>query len=77
MSSETQNCDVYEVFARVKLDEPLAHLGCVHAPNEDMAIAEARMTYSEKPWTEMAVVYQPNILPVIRQDNAQGRVGFA
>ena len=46
---------MYEVFAREKPDGPLAHIGCVRAPNQELAAAQAGMTYSEKPWVEMCV----------------------
>lgn len=45
----------YEVFAREKPDGPLTHIGCVRAPNRELAAAQAGMTYSEKPWVEMCV----------------------
>lgn len=45
----------YEVFAREKPDGPLTHIGCVRAPNRQLAAAQAGMTYSEKPWVEMCV----------------------
>ncbi len=53
--AETTGFEMYEVFAREKLDGALAHLGCVYAPNRELAAAQAAMTYSEKPWVEMCV----------------------
>jgi len=53
--SDTSGFEMYEVFAREKLDGPLSHVGCVYAPNRELAAAQAGMTYSEKPWVEMCV----------------------
>jgi len=53
--ADTTGYEMYEVFARAKLDGPLSHVGCVYAPNRELAAAQAGMTYSEKPYVEMCV----------------------
>ncbi len=66
---------MYEVFAREKLDGPLAHIGCVRAPNQELAAAQAGMTYSEKPWVEMCVAPTDSFLRCIGDED--GVVGYA
>ena len=71
------NSDIYEVFARVNMDDALAHLGCVHAPNDELAMAQGRMTYSERAWCELVVVRREHLLPVITPQPTAKVVGFA
>ena len=59
---------MYEVFAREKPDGPLMHIGCVRAPNRELAAAQAGMTYSEKPWVEMCVAPTDSFLRCIGDD---------
>ena len=68
--------DVYEVFARIDMDGALSHLGCVHAPNDELAKSQGRMTYSERDWVELCVVRREHLLPVITRQ-AHKVVGFA
>ena len=74
MSDNESN--IYEVFARVDMDSELSHLGCVHSPNDELAMAQGRMTYSERDWAELCVVPRDAILPVITRQNRKV-VGFA
>ena len=67
--------EYYEVFARETVEEPLTHLGCHPAPNEEMAVAQALMTYSEKPYIEMCVVRRDDIKQVLPM--GKDLVGFA
>jgi 1,2-phenylacetyl-CoA epoxidase PaaB subunit len=46
----------YEVFARKARLEPLRQVGCVVAPDADLAAAYARATYDEERWVEMVIV---------------------
>ncbi|WNC67337.1 hypothetical protein RI844_06520 [Thalassotalea fonticola] len=66
---------VYEVFGREKIDKELSHLGCIYALNEDLARAQAYMTYSEKPWVELCCVRQDHILGIIGKEDTP--IGFA
>ncbi len=61
----TMEYDYYEVFAREHMDGALAHIGCLSAPNEEIALAQARLMYSEKPWVEMCMVARENIVGII------------
>jgi 1,2-phenylacetyl-CoA epoxidase PaaB subunit len=62
MKSDIQ---IYEVFARQRRKEALAHVGTVTAPNEDLAAAYARSIYNEEPWIEMRVVARKNLIPAL------------
>ena len=66
---ERDEFPMYEVFAREKLDGQLAHVGCVRAPNAELAAAQATMTYSEKPWVEMCIAPRASFLRCIGEDN--------
>ncbi len=62
----------YEVFAREKLEGQLAHIGCLSAPNEESALAQARLVYSEKPWVEMCMVKRDNVIQIISINDIPG-----
>lgn len=55
----------YEVFARLKPEHSLSHIGCLTAPNEEMATAQTRLMYSEKPWVELCVMPRSAIITII------------
>jgi 1,2-phenylacetyl-CoA epoxidase PaaB subunit len=61
---------VYEVFARVKHDEPLKHVGSVNAADDELAKAYAWTLYDEESWVEMCVVPRAAIVPI----TAHGKV---
>lgn len=56
---------VYEVFARQRRKDPLAHVGTVTAPNDDLAAAYARSIYNEEPWIEMRVIARKDLIPAL------------
>jgi 1,2-phenylacetyl-CoA epoxidase PaaB subunit len=56
---------VYEVFARGKLSEPLTHVGSLRAPDERLARAYARTTYDEERWAEMVAVPRDAVIHVV------------
>jgi 1,2-phenylacetyl-CoA epoxidase PaaB subunit len=68
---------VYDVFARKERGEPLAHIGYVDAPDDEMARVYAWKTYDEQNWFEMCVVPRSAIIPVNRDDGpfARGKAG--
>ena len=68
----TTEYDYYEVFAREKLDGPLAHIGCLSAPNAEMATSQARLMYSEKPWVEMCMVRRDQVVQIISVNEIPG-----
>jgi 1,2-phenylacetyl-CoA epoxidase PaaB subunit len=57
--------EVYEVFARGRLSEPLTHVGSVRAPRDDLARAYARTTYDEERWAEMIAVPRAAVIRVV------------
>jgi 1,2-phenylacetyl-CoA epoxidase PaaB subunit len=46
----------WEVFARQRYEDPLAHVGAVREDDEDLAVISARSIYDEWPWIQMIVV---------------------
>lgn len=56
---------IYEVFARRKYEDPLAHVGNVTAPDDELAAVYARSIYDEWTWVEMVVVPRAALIPVI------------
>jgi len=64
--------DYYEVFARETPDGPLAHIGCLSAPNPETAVAQARMMYSEKIWVEMCIFPRNEMVPIILPNEILG-----
>lgn len=64
-SLPTTTYDYYEVFAREEMDGHLAHIGCLSAPNHELALAQARLMYSEKIWVEMCMVRRDDVIPII------------
>jgi len=68
----TSEYDYYEVFAREMMDGPLAHIGCLSAPNYETALAQARLTYSEKPWVEMCMVRRDDVIQIISVNDIPG-----
>jgi len=56
---------LYEVFARPKRDDPLAHIGTVRASSDDFARVYARNTYDEENWAELVIVPRSAIVPVL------------
>ena len=64
--------DYYEVFAREEMDGPLAHIGCLSAPNQETALAQARLMYSEKIWVEMCMFRRDDVIPIISPNDVLG-----
>jgi 1,2-phenylacetyl-CoA epoxidase PaaB subunit len=64
--------DYYEVFAREEMDGPLAHIGCLSAPNRETALAQARLMYSEKIWVEMCMFRRDDVIPIISPNDVLG-----
>ncbi|HLE28458.1 MAG TPA: hypothetical protein VI793_10100 [Anaerolineales bacterium] len=62
---ETPVGEVYDVFARIKPEDPLRHVGNVVAPDEDLARVYAFTMYQEWPWSEMFVAPRRAVIPII------------
>ena len=64
--------DYYEVFAREEMDGALEHIGCLSAPNPEIALSQARLMYSEKIWVEMCMVRRDDVIPIISSNDILG-----
>lgn len=56
---------IYEVFARRKYEDSLAHIGNVTAPDDELAAVYARSIYDEWTWLEMVIVPRQSLITVI------------
>lgn len=61
---------IYDVFARQRRRDPLAHVGTVTAPNADLAAVYARSIYNEEPWIEMRVMAQKDEIAAIELEES-------
>ncbi len=59
---------VYVVFARKNREDPLYHIGSVHASDPELARVYAWKTYDEERWFEMVVAPQDAFYPVNRDE---------
>ena len=66
MTRLLKDIEIYEVFAKVKTNEPLRHCGNVMASDEEGAKVYAYKMYDEFPWTEMVVIPRREIVTVIK-----------
>jgi 1,2-phenylacetyl-CoA epoxidase PaaB subunit len=57
---------MWEVFARRKFEEPLAHVGTVAADDPDLATVYARSIFNEFNWVEMVLYPRAAGLAVVR-----------
>ncbi len=67
----------YEVFARIKRGDLLAHIGTVEAPTDELAKVYAAYTYDEEDWFEMKVVPRKSFVSVIEADGIFAKEGAA
>jgi 1,2-phenylacetyl-CoA epoxidase PaaB subunit len=67
---------MFEVFGRDQQERPLAHVGSIVAPNQELAVARARMLYSERPWVELVVAPADSFMGCLKPDQ-HGIVGMA
>ena len=68
---------VYVVLARKNREDPLHHIGSVHASDPELAKVYAWRTYDEQNWFEMCIVPRSEILPVNRDDGPFAAKGGA
>jgi len=57
---------MWEVFARRKFEEPLAHVGTVAADDPDLAQVYARAIFNEFTWVEMILYPRTNSRTAIK-----------
>ncbi len=56
---------MWEVFARRKFEEPLAHVGTVASDDADLALVYARTIFNEFTWVEMVLFPRENRISAI------------
>ena len=66
MTKLLDDIEIYEVFAKVKAEEPLRHCGNVMASDEEGAKVYAYKMYDEFPWSKMVVIPRREIVTIIR-----------
>ncbi len=66
MTKLLDNIQIYEVFAKVKTDEPLRHCGNVMATDVEGAKVYAYKMYDEFPWTEMVIIPRREMITIIK-----------
>ena len=66
MTKLLPDIEIYEVFAKVKANEPLRHCGNVMASDAEGAKVYAYKMYDEFPWTEMVVIPRREMITVIK-----------
>jgi 1,2-phenylacetyl-CoA epoxidase PaaB subunit len=59
---------IYVVFARKNREDPLHHIGSVHASDAELAKVYAWKTYDEERWFEMVVAPQAAFHSVNREE---------
>lgn len=65
LPEKTSEGEVYEVFAKFKIDEPLHHVGNVIAVTVDLARMYAYTLYDEWGWSEMIIVPRREIKTLV------------
>lgn len=65
---ETPSGEIFDVFAKIKTDDPLRHVGTVIASEPDLARVYAFSLYQEWTWNEMIAVPRREMISVIEVD---------
>jgi len=76
LGRSSEHDQMFEVFGRDQVERPLAHIGSIVAPNQELAVARARMLYSERPWVELCVAPANAFMGCLEPDQ-HGIVGMA
>ena len=76
LGRSTDQDQMFEVFGRDQVERPVAHIGSIVAPNQEIAVARARMLYSERPWVELCVAPASSFKGCLKPDQ-DGIVGMA
>lgn len=66
--THTPEGEIYEVFAKFKVEEPLRHVGNVVAVDADLARVYAYTLYNEWTWSEMILVPRAEIVTIKQPD---------
>ena len=76
LGRSTDQDQMFEVFGRDQVERPLAHIGSIVAPNQELAVARARILYSERPWVELCVAPANVFMGCLAADQ-NGSIGVA
>ena len=76
LGRSTSKDQQFEVFGRDQLERPLSHIGSIVAPNQELAVARARILYSERQWVELCVAPAASFMDCLQQGR-DGTVGLA
>ena len=76
LGRSTDQDQMFEVFGRDQVERPLSHIGSIVAPNQELAVARARILYSERPWVELCVAPAKAFMGCLAPDQ-HGIVGMA
>lgn len=76
LGRSTDQDQMFEVFGRDQVERPLSHIGSIVAPNQELAVARARMLYSERQWVELCVAPASTFIGCLKPDQ-RGIVGMA
>jgi hypothetical protein len=63
--TESPAGEVYEVFAKIKPEDSLRHIGNVIAPGVELARVYAFTTYQEWAWAEMIIAPRRAIVSIV------------
>lgn len=63
--NQSREGEVYDVFAKIRPEDPLRHVGNVIAPDDDLARVYAFTLYQEWSWSEMIAVPRRAIHTVV------------
>ena len=76
LGRSTAHDQMFEVFGREQIRRPLLHVGSIVAPNTELAVARARLLYSEREWVELRVAPAAAFMDCLKPGQASG-VGLA
>lgn len=68
MITATTDGQVFEVFAKIKPEDPLRHVGSVVATDTELAAMYAQTLYNEWNWNEMVIAPRAQILVLTAPD---------
>ncbi|MBM4423795.1 MAG: hypothetical protein FJ030_10430 [Chloroflexi bacterium] len=63
--TESPAGDVYDVFAKIKPEDPLRYVGNVVAPDVELARVYAFTVYQEWTWSEMIAVPRRAVIHIV------------
>ena len=76
LGRSTARDEMFEVFGRDQVERPLSHIGSIVAPNQELAVARARILYSERQWVELCVAPAASFMDCLK-GGRDGGIGLA